>query len=148
MTSSWNPWNFIQFKWLAMEKNVYYLPCYKNVIIWNHPTENQPRMSRAIDFLFQGVPLNHMFLQFLLRSYTPLASFEGGPSLERSDRQQLNELLQLEKAPKKSTKSPWFTTNISQKKKHGRIRSLFSYFFFSELFSSHTWIFAQICQMS
>lgn len=68
MTSSWNPWNFIQFKWLANQKNVYYLPCYKNVIIWNHPTENQARMSRAIDFLFQGVPWT---CKWVLESHVP-----------------------------------------------------------------------------
>ena len=141
-------------KWLAMVKNLLFAIVQKSHHLESSHWESSKNESRDGFPLSRWYPgrlsgyLNHMFLQFLRWSYTPLASFEGGShlmscpslvSLERSYRQQLNELLQLEKAlEKKSTTSRCGSQQTSlRKKRHGRIGSLFSCFFFSELFSPY-----------
>ena len=55
-------------------KNIYFLPLYKNVIIWSHPTENQARMSRDRFLLIRCTLDVFQFLPFSWWSYTPLAS--------------------------------------------------------------------------
>ena len=58
-------------------------------------------------------------------------------SLQRSYRQQLNELLQLEKAPKKNTKSDMVhNKHLSEKKDMEELVRCFM-FFLSELFSPY-----------
>lgn len=152
-------------KWLAMVKNLLFAIVQKSHHLESSHWESSKNESRDGFPLSRWYPgrlsgyLNHMFLQFLRWSYTPLASFEGGShlmscpslvSLERSYRQQLNELLQLEKALEKKAQQVDVVRNkhLSGKKDMEELVRCFHVFFVRVVFPIYTWIFAQICQMS